>query len=463
MNDRGDKILKKWAITYATLAVVLAGCGGSSVSNGNGGTKDPGTGPAATGPVVTIGDKPGQIELAFLTGQGRISDRALGSLTATVGLTTFTDSIGSITQIPQLKLDLGSFTNQIVRFNVPFSGQQSRVFETFPFNFDDVSQEQGDGSLSRATAITGMPVDIATRVRVFPGRFTSLPVYVDDSMFTFTLGMFNTPSTATFDLSLFDTVNNIDVSRPRLASFLSDYLSFPIKGVAAGAAPKMSDGQDATRLYLSGDGFALSRPSIVSAGTGTDSERGTFEFISQTLGTVVSGRMGPPGSTNFPTAIGSNQFPGTYSLIQLDPTDVTNTATITSLQGIWREYSSLISNMGTSVAITFPSSRDDSQQDLIVLTQDVQKDAAGNPTGYQIRSVYYGFVNLETQVFFLYPITNLNAASTANQMTGTVSNLLTRDGINTVSAQLTRKGTLNFTTAAPGGVTSPQNFVVFRR
>ncbi len=462
MNDRGDKILKKWAFIYATVAVVLAGCGGSTISNSTGGDKGGGTGPAATGPVVLLGAKPGQIEVAFLTGQGRITDRAVGTLTATVGITSFTDSVGSVTQIPGTSLDLASFSNQMVRFNVPFSGQPSRVFETFTLNFQDLRQEQSGGNSAIATAIDGIPSDIATRIRLFPGRFTSLPVYLDESMFTFTLGTQTVPSTGTFDRTLFNTVNNIDSSRPRLASFLSDYVSFPLKGLAAGVAPKMSSGADATRLYVSGDGFAVSRPNSVAAGTAKDIERGSFEAISQTLGSVISGRMGPPGSTNFPSGTVGTAFPGTYSFIQLDPTDLTNTATITSLQGIWREYSDMIGSMGPLLAVTFPSTRDDNQQDLIVALQDVQKDSAGVATGFTIRNLYYGFVNLETQVFYLYPIANIKTASTANEISGTLSNLKTADGTVTVSPQLTRSGTLNFA-GAPAGVTSALNFIVFRR
>src|SRR6185312_4154806 len=93
-------------------------------------------------------------------------------------------------------LPLNGYQDQIVRLDVPFTGQDSRLFQSFTFAPTQLQVDNGtgnsptiltqfdiqnpDGSLTNSWP----PSPYSIAARVFPGRNTSLPIFVDDSMFS---------------------------------------------------------------------------------------------------------------------------------------------------------------------------------------------------------------------------------------------------------------------------------------
>jgi len=408
-------------------------------------------------------DRPGQIELTFLTGQGRSSTRAEGDMQATITVPFFTDNAGrtvnpGLGDPPQLQLN--SYQNLIRRINVDMNireaetGQllNSRLFENFELTISQLRFEQ-DGTTFTANQVQGLPQTFRSRIRVFPGRYTSFPVFLNDSQFRTEVPTAPEEPTATFlpevfgeDNQLGDT-NNTNV----LMGFLSDLLQFDISGIPEGERPPLSNGQPAGRVYLSGDTYGISQ----------GGSRGLFESLSLTLGQTVEGRFAPPGEigVNPPPGLPQGTTPGTYSLIQPDPTDPDpfSGSRITALQGIWRDYRKMINNVGSTVAITMPSSRDDDTQDIVIFRQ------SGGANG-TIQSMFFGSIDMGNGTVRVYPIKNLVSASVEGERQGRVTSMVTGTGASTLSAAATRRGTIEFASGeTPAGFPSRMDFVVYRR
>jgi hypothetical protein len=436
---------------------VVVGCGGSGTDSRGTTTGVAGT-DASAPTTVNLLAKPGQIELVYLTGQGRVGSRADGDVIATVGVPQFRDNTGTptdlVTDSPPL-VQLNSYQNQIYRINVPIVTIQdpltnrpvnSREFDTYPLTVNKLRYTL-DGSTSTLTSVVGLPITLPTKIRVFPGRYTSVPVYLNDAQFPITSD--DTGTFATFNRTQFDTDNSLDTF-PSVPAFLSDYLAFDISGLTD-AKPVLNgkSGVSAGRFFMSGDGFALSE-----GGT-----NGYYEALTRTPGQYVTGRFAPPGQlgVGLPPGVTSATTPGTYSLFQPDPSnpDPSINVRITSMQGIWRDYTKMILNMGTDLGISFPGSDDGDTQDIILFNQAF---ASGVP---KIKRAYFGVIDLGALTVRVYPLKNVSSATTTDGFTGTVTSLLDKNGAVTNSPQLARQGSIQFTTA-PTGLPKTVNFYVYR-
>ena len=410
---------------------------------------------------VNLGAKPGQIELTFLTGQGRVASRADGDVIATIGVPQFTDNTGNPIDLsadsPPL-VQLNAYQNQIFRINAdilkytdPITGRSigSRAFETYPLNVSKL-RLQVDGGTQTITDIVGLPTSFPTRIRIFPGRYTSVPVYLNDAQFNISISDAGT-YTATFNLDQFKVDNSLDTFAT-LPAFLSDYLAFDLSGLVD-PKPTLNGGPGgpAGRLYMSGDGFSLSE-----AGTS-----GYYEALTRTPGQFVTGRFAPPGAigVGLPPGVSSATTPGTYSLFQPDPSnpDPSSSFRITSMQGIWRDYTRMILNMGTTTdfGVSFPSSEDGDTQDIILINQSVSGGT------YQPKHAVFGVVDLGALTARVYPLSNITSASISDPKTATVTQLLDGNGNPTNSPQLARKGVLHFD-SAPTGIAKDITFYVYR-
>jgi hypothetical protein len=465
--------LKKWALFGIAAAFIAIGCGGNcceetdtGLDSSNGTDSSNGVGLAS----VLLGNKPGQIEVSFLTGQGR-STREVGDLLATMGVTEFADTNGEIVRPilqPAPKVLLNGYQNQIFRVNAdvlsiiqPDTGRplNSRLFQNYTLQVQDIRQTLSGGNRTFGS-VENLPQDYSTSLRVFPARFTSLPVFINDGQFEFVQRPGPDPdifeTVAVFLNDSFRSDNSLDVS-PRLPSFLSDYLAFDVSGLSADDRPQLSTGEAASRIYFSGDTYAMSQ----------GGERGLFEAINTNgfdpgdpAASLIEGRFAPAGQLGVTTPSGLGSTPGTYSLIQPDPSDPFAIARITSVQGIWRDYKKMLRNMNGTLVITFPSSLDGEEQDVLFIRQTVQNDGNGNTVSATIQSVYYGNINLGSREIRVYPLRNLNSASTDGEVVGQVTAALTRDGVPTTLPALVRQGTYSITLP---GFPSTGNFVVYRQ
>jgi hypothetical protein len=424
--------LKKWSILLAVALVGVIGCGG----RGGDRLVPPGDQQQS---FVNLPDVPGQIHVNYLTGQGR----AVGDTYLVLRRLEFADSFGRVTrELTETRLRLNGYQSQIVPLNVPVpAGLSSRLFESFELEAVRFEQQRQFGPFIWED-IVGLPDTFPARVRVFRGRHTLLPVFIDDAMVRVEgVGGNMFP---VFDREQFRLINMAEDPNAMLG-FLSDYVMFDLTNLPANARPNLSSGPIASRVFFSGDGYAISDRGQEAG------DQGYFEFLTLDIATPVEGRFKGPATIN------GVRTPGTYNLVQPDPTDPTlNPALlskITSLHGIWRPVEDLIGNMGAFEAITFPSSRDDNFHDLVFVRRQ----------NNVIVDMYFGFVDFETNEFRAYPIRNIAEGEVDGEVSGTVTNLRTGAGAGTTLPHAVRTGTFTFTTGAPSGFPTSGRFLVFRR
>lgn len=467
--------MRKWAFVYAAAAIAVVGCGGSGNGTSSTTSSKGGTGTAQPG-VIAIklttlsSEPPGAVEVAYLTGQGR----APGDLTAVVQTVSFQDNYGVVSNplAPLTDCVLSGYTDNVVHLDVPFASVPvpSRIFTTFNLNFLQFNQEtdspqQGDYSVLGEP--TQFPEGFPASIRVFPGRTTSLPVFIDDSMFSVD------PVVATqidFNLNQFLLENGATSGNP-MTGFLSDYVSFNLNKVPAASLPTLVSTPTgvgtapANRVFFSGDVYAVS-----SSASGVPN----FEALTLNPMQPVGGNLGPAGTLNGPA--GTIPHAGTYSLLQLNPTDLTEMAKVIALQGIWRDSSSvLVQSNGTplgagSYAVTFPSSSDNNFQEMVIFVQDGTTTSAGVPN---ITNLYFGSIDLDAGTFSVYPVVDIMTGLTTGELDGTIPTNkagtleeYTAQGALTTSPDVVRSGNFMFNSASAGAATTAGlkngTFYVFR-
>lgn len=454
--------MRKWAFLYSAAAIAVIGCGGS----GNGPTV------AKIKPTTKVGisiklsnlstPAPGAIEVAFLTGQGRLP----GDLTAVVRQLRFDDSFGEVTNplAPQTSCPLTGFQNNIVHLDVPFSttaiGQPSRFFSSFLLDFLEFHEETDTpvaGDFTVFPTPAGFPHTYPASIRVFPGRTTSLPVFIDDSMFS--IDTVN-PLILDYNENQFLLANGATAANP-MKAFLSDFVAFNLNGFTNAAqiptlvaTTNIAGGTQAVRVFFSGDVYA------VSDGFTSGSN---FEALTLDPTLPIGGVLGSAGVLVGPN--GTLPHAGTYSLLQFNPTDLTQTLKIIAGQGIWREHKTVLvqpngAPLGAgSYVVTFPSSNDNNMQEMVAFTQDAQAN---------ISSLYFGFIDMDAGNFFLFPVVDIMSGAVTGSIDGSVGPLFTSHGSVTSSPDLVRSGSYSFNTtdgsAAAAAAAGFQNgtFFVFR-
>jgi hypothetical protein len=196
---------------------------------------------------------------------------------------------------------------------------------------------------------------------------------------------------------------------------------------------------------MSGDRIALSTASPGEFSVLND-DPGTVEF-DYIAGTWTN----PQGST-----------PGQYRLNQPDPSQpIPNpTLTIDTIVGTWTPRTTVLTS-GTSnfEFVTFPQSSDSNVQACVAYVRN----------GTSITNMYVGEVNLLNGTLTIIPVGDLNPATTANSIVGTVSNFVDATGTtvsnpNTQSAYASiRRGSFTLSGTLPTGFSSSGTFVVFRK
>ncbi|MGV3617740.1 MAG: hypothetical protein ACO1SV_20640 [Fimbriimonas sp.] len=423
-------------------AGAVIGCGGGGGNRGSETNGNPTTGTPGSDLTVNLNEDFGTVQFTYLTGQGR----APGDLYAVVTRQEVTDQFGTVrTQLSApLSLPLDGYVLGTRDLNIPFTGESVRLFERYRLEFSRFLEEGlDDGGQPTFSERTPPPAEtFNARIRVLPGRFTSLPILLDGGMFS-TVG-----TTVEFNEDQFRLRNNIPNETDPLRTYFSDYVSFDLTAMPASERPLLSNGVAADQLFISGDNYALGA-------------NGRFEVLTLEVEEPIVGSFGPEGT------LGGRRTPGTYTLQQPDPTDLSGIARITAAAGQWRSTDRAFSGFGPFEFILFPTSRDeapdgtngnglqpDEDQEIAI----VQRNASG-----QITAFYFGFADLDTGEFTVYPLRNIVDADVQGELTGTLSEYRNASGGNTVSYDLVRRGTFNFSTAPGNGFPSSGTFVVFRK
>jgi len=435
---------------------VLVGCDGSS---GNAGVGGGGGGGGVTlssiNPSIFSSSSGafGRIEVTYNTGQGR----APGSLTAVVSRLNLVDDLFPIGDSrnnvdtllnPERHLGLDAYTSQNITVSVPmsnlgFSGPvNGRLFDSFTLDISRFLEEQFDGSLQVVNGPGGPASLLETfdaNLLALAGRTTGLQLFIDDAMIT-------APGIGIdFDRDLFEAINLVDDGTGNfvLMGHLADYVVFDISSVPS--KPTMSNSIPATRVWFSGDAIAL------SGAVGAGSE---YMEVLTALPPPVEGVFNPP--VPLPGGIG----PGTYTLLQNDPIDLSGLAKITALRGTWRNYSdstaqSAFLNLSTYECFTFPQSLDQDKHDMVVIAR------SGSGT---ITNLYFGQMDFDSNSFAIWPIAQVDDGDASNEINGSISGLLDRNGSTPSTNRHVRSGTFTITTVGPlpSGFAQTGRFIVYR-
>lgn len=438
----------KWVVGLVG-AVVLAGCGGS----GDGRTPPPPPGPDRSVPTVVLGEQ-SAVTTTFITGQGR---RAPGSLSAVIGHLQYQNSIDDVipkldqTVYPDMILGLDRYTvnSRTIAANVP-SDQGSKLFREFPLEVFSLLQEDDFGNFNTITTsapalLVEPPLNL--QLRLFRGRYASVQMSLDDSILNFDFGL----GQVIFDRTLFED-RNYDFRTGAITSFIGDYVAFDLSAANVDVRPLMSNGTPADMVLFSGDGIAMSQ------GFGFD---GSFELLDPVR--VEQGIIRPG------TVIGGVKTAGIYSLLELDPRDLDGLLKITSIQGPWRPHKDVFKAVPPFAMVAFPSSDDNFEQRLVMWKQNADGDVTDMWQGV-VRYEDAGSNAPSQGTFQLWPIGQIDDADPANEVQGTVNNLISNPNYETINGQriLTGytvvKGEYNVTAqSAPWYFPNQGGFVVFRR
>jgi hypothetical protein len=391
-----------------------------------------------------------------------------------------------------LDLDLNSYNVQFSNVDVTTSSSipNSESFDLFTLNPYQFGTENSDGSLTTLTpdpSIASNPLPI--RLTTFPGRDSILPVFVDNSMFTDTGGTVSYNSDGEFSA--------INMPNGKIYGFMSDFVQFSIGthywlGGSSNPLPTLvnSTGNGtATHFYLSGDAYAFSDdkiydqawpkgttvpsyintsspPSGFQIGDGVSGVSGTFEELTLNATTPYDGYMAQPNtppptgnSTPFPTA----NFPGTYDLLQANPTDITGISKIVSTYGRWRNIESMAGLSNTTFDIlVFPNSSD-------LFTENTPADAVGfshqvTSYGVVVTNLYVGYAfftgnGSDTPVCRLYPLNQFIQGSTTGEIDYDLTKLTTASGASSSDNRSIRNGTYTYNKSESGGDALPAGFL----
>lgn len=452
---------KKWAFMgAAALAAALAGCGGShsSSSSSSSGSTSGGSGSIQSSPATIQVELPtptqSLVYISFLTGAARQAVNGDKYVIVENALIEDTpDNVAAVrSSLSPLTMDLDQYQIQYATIDVPMEtagyNVNSEMFDHFTFNpfafIDPASPVYGN--TPPANEVPPNPVIAETpfpcRLTVFPGRDSILPVYLTDPMFTYNQSTGQEdPTLATVGSQtpwLMQVVNEPSTNNPntngKMIGFLSDYIQFDIgstawKGVKVTLQGGTGKGNTATHFYMSGDNYAISDDTVGPTGDANSSNGGDFEEFTYDPNNPLDGYMGqpntpPPAGTNtpFPT----NNFPGTYNLLELNPQDLTGATQITSIYGRWRNIFSNNPPLAVPGTSTF---------DLIVLPNSDESYTLAEPadcvalvhSGTKISNLYVGYCyftgNPQTGSgtyypgsAYLYNLSDFQVGATASQV-----------------------------------------------
>jgi hypothetical protein len=504
-GDVGEVIpgLRKWAFfCVIAAAVAVIGCGGGGSKSASTSTTTTGTSSGTTGSTrapsatVNLASTDGLVYATFLSGAGR----AVGDLYLNVENIILNDSYDGIfinrPQTTPITIHLTSYNLQMATLDVPLAGVNSELFDSatvVPYSFGleqsngSVALNPGDpgylnvlqGNEPSVNSVSGPTqalysatnITPSTRLRVFPGRDSVLPIFVDQTMFGIdgsgqNVGLIPDPTQPFSSTGIGPTVfsyvneptNTADATiSGKIAGFLSDMVQLDLSHVPKSDIPTLKvSGLPATHFYLTGDRYAMSDDK-------SGASSGNFEELTLDPTTPIDGKMGQP-NTIISTQFQFGNLPGTYDLTASNPTDLTGLSRITSLFGRWRALTDLANLNSTSFdIIVFPNSNESytyaSPADVIAIAH----------TGTQITNLYIGSVyytggsSKSPAVAQLFPLPAFVQGSVSGEVDYNLSNFTQAGGGYTLNPPSIRNGTYTSAGGAlPAGFSSTGTFLVFR-
>ncbi len=339
--------------------------GGTNTGGVSGGTSSGGTSGGTTGGTtggalqIVPSSVGGQFELQILTGVGRAIDNYDIEVTG-MELRGGAGSLLSGFSPRWVSLDLyGATTFGMTAATSP----ASRSFTQFLATFSRL-QEPG-GAIFTGPIVKSVLCDI----RLNKGRTTAVQMLLDPTMFL--------PEDAvlTFNDAAFDALNTSPYGGT-LPAFFTDLVRFDVSGLVS--RPTLEAGGLATQVFLSGDLVGL-------AGSGNSGFETIFN-LDRSIETQPIRR-----------GIASSASPGgTYTVQQSDP--LGGATAIPRISGAWQDAGQVVLNMGSFVALAFPSA-DPGAPDHFGMF-------ARNEAG-AITELWVGLLDAQAGFFTVFPIAEL--------------------------------------------------------
>lgn len=433
--------LKKWFLLFGVAAIII-GCGGGG---GNGGTTTTTSTTTTTtgGMSVNIPNVPGTLSLTYNSGAGRDIPPA----TAFVNKVIFEDGTPNPPQTelqPEVAIKLDAFNSQEITVPIPNTQPGSRHFTVLTVEFDRIEFSGGGGGVPPVEVFPDTtkdgPGSPSMSARVFPGRRTTVPLYISNLMF-------NTGPLA-LDRNVF-SLFNLPFGTNQFRGVVSDFITFDIRQVTN--RPALPDGTPADAVNFTGDLAAIS-----AGGMSVGSTDGQLSFLG--VPDFVGGNFAGPASLPGPGG-GSSAVPGTYFARQANPNDTPGVTLppIIAMTGIWRHYSDLLNNVGSFGFLTIPTGADNDVHVAVLFARDGQG---------RITELFWGDpridattgADLNAGTFRVYPVSDITGAlNPARSLSGTFSAIQRVQNV-------ARTGNFSITNGTvPAGFSSSGQFLVFRR
>lgn len=356
--------MRNWWICFVALAVAI-GCGGGGTTGGGGGGG--GTTGQAPAPDVALSTDFANLQFTVVTGAGR---RSPGTMVVGMGPTSPLRVANGPFDILTAPGPVGATLNSYSLYSIATqklvpAGSAFLTYSEFPLFINSLVGEDANGSnvnWSGEYTAGVFPAD----VMLHRGRDTVLQFALNDVTIP---GLVSNPTRPDFDVNVFNQENLNSISG-NIESLFSDYVAFDISAMGGLDRPNLivngNPGPDADQILFTGDSIAL------SAG---------FDVLGTLM--ILDPRVQPvdnvdTGIINTPVDVGAGQTEGTYTLFEpdwrlIDPTQ----GIIVSLQGRWRPYDDVLTNIASFMMVVFPNSRNETDGFTAVY---IARNGAGNIT-----------------------------------------------------------------------------------
>ena len=389
------------------------GCGGGGGTGGGGPTTTTTTTGGTTGgpnaPTVVL-DVDSTVQYLLLTGANRrssgIGDQfvVMKNIKVQNDVFDFAPTSQQGGSAIQARLNGYKIHSSFFSYSIQ-AGQNFKTFAEYPMEISGMKEQTGPNPEDITDLFTTpefINPPFALNMVLRRGRQHTMQINLDESIVFYDL--FTSPKfnfeRAGFEDENYDPIDNA------INTFLSDYIAFDISNMSPADRPNMQTGAEADKLLFSGDAIAM------SAGFDTD---GSFEVLNPVF--LDQGRFTAPDP-------GPPPFPGTYSVFEDDPRDLEPPISqLVALQGIWKDYSEVLTNVGTEALIAFPNSRQDTESMTIVY---FKRDGAGN-----IVELWQGVIRFSgvlTNTITISAVDDLPSGILTDPAIGTLSNLVFLNG-----------------------------------
>lgn len=406
--------------------VIVIGCSpvGTGIGTTTGGGTTGTTGGTTGGRSVASATLPttfSDARMVFLSGAGRSGqNRAPGSEYAKLNnirlvnspTDIFPDDLTGSLDGVNMKLDGYTVNKATAIGEIGVAG--SKNFTGLSMFVNEMYEEDLLGNLVQVFGGPAILLPTQTvNMTLAPGRQTTVQVFLSNA----SLWWDNATSQVRFDQASFDIENDIATSGV-IRGFFSDHIAFDISGVASRPSMAMG-GAPAQKVFFSGDAMGISN------GTSFD---GSFDLYGPSF--VESGVV-----TN-PVQVGGDIAPGTYTVLEPDPQVIAPPITkISALQGAWRNYTDVFSNIGEESMFIFPTTRDHGQHQVVLVKR----------SGGVITDLWYGRITMSgsSGTVEIWSVDQLDDATENNKATGTFSVVSSSGGV-------FKDGDFTFTTIPTG-------------